>query len=202
VLGTLLNGCLAQGEGVLGVGPRADDAGTPGIRFLDATAPRGLDDGALPATLPHSVRSIDPSHGPFIGGQHAIVRGTGFGSDLRVWFGSVLAAAEDTIPIDATRAQVSVPPGHAGIVDVAVQNGDDPSTRAVLHEGYVYDAFYLSPSSGPVAGGTVVTLTGDGTSWDGSTVVTIDGAPCPIVDGAGQGATALRCRTPPGTPGS
>lgn len=200
VLGTLLNGCLAQSEGVLGVGPRGDDAGTPGIRFLDAAVPRGLGDGALPAALPHSVRSVDPSHGPFIGGQHAVVRGTGFGADLRVWFGDVLAPTEDTIPVDATRAQVSVPAGHAGTVDVIVQNGDDATTRAVLHEGYVYDAFYLTPATGPVAGGTVVTLTGDGTNWDASTIVAIDGAPCSIVDV--KTPNELRCRTPQGTQGS
>jgi hypothetical protein len=204
VVSVVSSGCLAQSEGVLGLGPRADDAGVRGVHFVDGAISKGGDDAALPATRPHSVRNVDPSHGPFTGGQHALVRGTGFGADLRVWFGETLVAGEDTVPVDATRAQVSVPAGHAGVVDVTVQNGDDESTRATLHEGYVYDAFYVSPASGPVAGGTVITLHGEGTSWDSSTVVTIDGAPCVIVSvktpsGAPQ---QLQCRTPSGTPGS
>src|SRR5678816_1623709 len=103
----------AQSEGVLGVGPRGDDAGTRGVSFIDGSISNG-DDAALPAVRPHSIRNVDPAHGPFIGGQHALVRGTGFGADLQVWFGETLVPPDDTVPVDATRAQVSVPPGHAG----------------------------------------------------------------------------------------
>src|SRR5262249_28739222 len=138
LLGVVLSGCLAQSEGVLGLGPRADDAGARGFQFVDAGTPRNADDGSLPEAPPHSVRSVDPAHGPFVGGQRVIVRGTGFGSDLRMWFGVTEVASSDVVPIDATRAQISVPPGHSGSVDVAAQNGGDESTKATLMDGYTY----------------------------------------------------------------
>lgn len=204
VLGGLLSGCFAQSEGVLDLGPRNDDAGAHGVHFIDAANPRIETDGALPSGPLHSVRSVDPNHGPFTGGQRAIVRGTGFGADLRIWFGDTLVPSADVVAVDATRAQVSVPAGHKGTVDVAAQNGDDDSTHVVLHDGYVYDAFYLTPSSGPVGGGTIVTLHGDGSSWTDATTVRIDGIDCPVValrSVSGQ-PQELDCRTPSGTPGS
>lgn len=203
-LGVLLTGCFAKSEGVLGLGPRADDAGARSLQFLDGGNPANAGDGALPATPLHSVRSVDPDHGPFTGGQRALVRGTGFGSDLRVWFGSAEVPSADVVVVDATRAQVSVPAGHAGSVDVATQNGADASTNSVLRQGYTFDAFYVSPATGPVSGGTVVTVYGDGTHWDGSTTVTIDGAPCALIGlkSPTDKPQELQCRTPAGSPGS
>src|SRR4051812_45531504 len=36
---------------------------------------------------PHATVGCEPSHGPFLGGQRVLVRGKGFGADVRVWFG-------------------------------------------------------------------------------------------------------------------
>jgi hypothetical protein len=195
-------GCVAIGEGVL---PRRRDAdaGKPPIVFFEGGT-TGSDDAALPPTPPHSVRSVDPPHGSFAGGARVLVRGTGFGSDVRIWFGGSEVPHTDVVPLDPTRAQAVVPPGSPGFVEVSTQNGDDASTRTALENGYEYDPFYLSPSSGPVSGGTVVTVYGEGAVWDASTEVFIDGSPCAVLatrNPAGRPAE-LDCRTPPGTPGA
>jgi hypothetical protein len=201
----VLGGCFAVGEGVLPLSRRGADGGAAKITFYDASAParRGLDP-SLAAALPHSVTGVDPDHGPFSGGQHAIVRGTGFTSAVRVWFGAAEVPRDSVIAIDPGRAQVTVPSGPAGAVDVVAQNGDDLSTRVRLPQGYVYDPFYVDPSSGPVSGGTIITLRGDGTAWDESTQVLVDGQPCAVIavrSPAGK-PQELDCRTPTGTPGA
>ncbi len=197
-------GCFAIGEGVLQPLARDRDAGPPPILHAGDAAARTTLDASLLAPLPHSVTSVDPAHGPFSGGQHAIVHGTGFTSQARVWFGVTEVPSSDVVPVDPGRVQVSVPAGAAGTVDVSVQNGDDDSTRTTLHEGYVYDPFYVDPDTGPVSGGTVVTLHGDVTGWSMSTTVLIDGAPCKVtaVRTPAGAPEELDCETPPGTPGS
>ena len=199
----LAGGCIARDEGVLQRITDREDAGPPPIQFIgDVNAPPPPNE--LPEQDPHAVRGVDPAHGPFAGGQHGIIRGAGFGSDARVWFGDVEVIATELVAVDPRRIQVTVPPGRAGAVDVTVQNGDDASTRRTLPSGYLYDSFYLEPSTGPVSGGTIVTLFGDSTIWDETTEVFIDQEPCEVLSvrsPPGQ-PQELDCRTPAGTPGS
>lgn len=190
-----LSGCLARGNPVLLHPP--DDAGT-GVTIVDAGPTDAMSE--LPELKPHEVLGVDPPHGPFNGGQHAIVRGNGFTSQVRVWFGSVEVPASDVVPIDPGRVQVVVPAGHAGAVDVATQDGNDASTRSSLTGGYTYDQFYADPSTGPTSGGTLVKLYGDGTHWDAQTTAFIDLNPCQTL--TVESPTELDCTTPKGTPGS
>jgi hypothetical protein len=196
-------GCLSQGEGFLHLGRGSADAGPPPSQFIDGSS-SPFQEASLPPLAPHSVRAVDPTHGPFEGGSHAIVRGTGFSSVVRVWFGDVQVPPSDVLAVDPARIQVTVPAGKAGSVDVATQNGDDASTRTTLPNGFTYDAFYLDPASGPVGGGTLVTVHGDGTAWDPTTRVLVDGNECAFValespDGKPQ---QLTCTMPPGTAGA
>ncbi|HTJ84426.1 MAG TPA: IPT/TIG domain-containing protein, partial [Polyangiaceae bacterium] len=190
-LGVAFVACIAGGPPI---DPIADDGGgsSAGIggstgTFIDA-----------PETPPHAVVGCTPSHGPFSGGQRVIVRGNGFTSGVRVWFGAT--EATDVVPIDATRVQVTAPAGPAGPVDVSAQNADDASTRRTLPGGYAYDALYAAPSTGPVAGGTEVSIFGQGTSWNASTKAFIDGKECPTLGVVAP--TELTCIAPKGTPGS
>ncbi len=154
----------------------------------------------LPPSAPHAVLSVDPPHGSFAGGGLALVRGNGFTSSARVWFGDVELPATSLVPVDPQRIQVTVPAGHAGAVDVTVQNGTDKSTKTSLSGGYSYDRFYADPASGPTSGGSSITLKGDGTKWDVRTTVLIDQVPCVV--SAVPGPSELVCTTPAGTPGS
>jgi hypothetical protein len=69
-----------------------------------------------------------------------------------------------------------------------------------LPGGYAYDALYAQPSSGPVSGGTVIEIIGQGTSWSAATVALIGGKPCTTL--SIESPTELRCTVPQGTPGS
>jgi len=198
VMGPLIGyGCFAREPGELRR-QTDDDAGTPGPVFAEA----GPIDARfeIPPTDPHAVLGVDPPHGPFSGGARVVVRGNGFKSNVRVWFGATEVAASDVTPVDPGRVQVIVPPSRAGAADVTLQNGDDVSTRRSLIGGYVYDQFYLDPPSGPTVGGTIAVVHGFETKWDQSTKVSIDLEPCRIE--SVRSPTELTCATPPRPPGS
>lgn len=157
-------------------------------------------DAALdaPVSEPHAVIGANPSHGPFHGGDRVIVRGNGFSSDVRVWFGEV--EATEVVAVDATRVQVTAPPGERGPVDLSTQNGDDESTHRTLAGGYAYDALYAEPSTGPISGGTEVRIVGQGTSWDDTSEAFIDDEACTSLTVTSP--TEILCVAPKGTPGA
>jgi hypothetical protein len=191
-------GCISRADAPFTrVTDRGDSGGSTGLN-VDNTPPDA--GNALPVTAPHAVVGVNPPHGSFAGGGLALISGNGFAGTARVWFGSVELDQASIVAIDPQRIQVTVPSGHAGPVDVSVQNGSDESTLAALSGGYTYDSFYADPSSGPTSGGTRITLKGDGTRWNDATLVSIDGNPCTAAEVVSR--TELNCTTPPGTPGS
>jgi IPT/TIG domain len=195
--GSLASGCISRADAPFTRQTDRGDGGggTSGLLIDSGVADTSVE---LPPTQPHAVLGVDPPHGSFAGGSLALVRGNGFTSDARVWFGEV--EVDKYLPIDPRRIQVTVPPGHAGAVDVTVQNGDDTSTSAVLSGGYSYDQFYANPATGPTSGGTIITLEGDGTSWADDTQVVIDQSPCVVTKVTNP--HELICTTPPGTQGT
>ena len=192
----LQEGCLGQGAPI----PHRQTYDDGGATIIEAGVTESGTDEDVPTVDPHSVLGVDPSHGPFTGGQRALIRGTGFGGDLRVWFADNEVPHEEIVTVSPEQAQVSVPSGAAGPADVTAQNGDDESTRRTLENAYIYDGFYLTPSSGPTSGGTEVTLHGQSTGWDDSTEVFVDLVPCTSVEVTS--ATELSCTTPAGVTGS
>jgi hypothetical protein len=191
--------CLGRGE-PLQLTAAEGDAGAALLGDLPTTQ----FDAGLDPLAAHSVLSVNPSSGPFRGGSRVIVRGTGFSSLARVWFGEREVPPADILPIDPSRLQVVVAPGDPGPADVTVQNGTDRSSRSTLRAGFVYDAFYASPSVGPTSGGTRITLHGKNVAWSSDTEVTIDREPCTVlaVRDAADGTQELDCETPAGAAGS
>lgn len=175
------------------------DAGAAGPTPYD---PGPEDDAGhqLPPRDPHALLGVEPPHGPFSGGQRRIVRGHGFSSKVRIWFGPNEVPAADIVPIDPNRVQVIVPEGLAGPVDIRAQNGDDASTERALAHGYEYDAFYAEPSTGPTAGGIRISLHGQGTRWDADTTVSVGGKPCEDLSISSE--TELGCALPKHSPGA
>jgi hypothetical protein len=159
--------------------------------------------GELAPLDPNGLFGIEPAHGPFRGGQLALIRGNGFSSQVRVWFGDVEVPADQLAPTRSDRVQVTVPAGTPGSVALTTQIGADTSTRRVLNQAYLYDAFYAEPEQGPMSGGSVITLHGLGTSWDATTSVGIDQQACEVIEvrGAPGGAQELDCRAPASTEG-
>jgi hypothetical protein len=202
--GSTVAACIATApSGIHRQTDEGADAGAGGDQaaFVDASSgPADAGAADVAPADPHAVIGAEPSHGAWSGGQRVLVRGKGFASKVRVWFGGKEADPASLVPIDGTRVQVAAPPGEAGPVDLTVQNGDDESTRRTLVGGYAYDALYAAPSEGPVAGGTVIEIVGQGTAWGPTTTAKIDQKPCTTLKV--ESPTLLSCTTPKGTPGS
>jgi hypothetical protein len=180
-----------------------EDPQTPDGFAQDPTAPALGSAEELPPLDANAVFGIEPAHGPFSGGQLALIRGNGFSSQVRVWFGDVEVPLDQLTATRADRVQVTVPPGVPGSVVLTTQNGDDASTRRSLDAAYLYDAFYADPAQAATSGGSLITLHGQGTAWDDTTQASIDGQACEVVAlrGAAGGPQELDCQAPPGTEG-
>ena len=195
--GVFFASCLARRDKPF-VRQTDDDAGRPDAITLDGAVPDVSPDALDLA--PHTLLGIDPPHGPFAGGTLVMIRGNGFESNARVWFGDVEVPKSSVTPVDPQRIQVVTPAGNAGAVDITVQNGKAESTRAALTGGYTYDRFFATPSSGPTSGGTIITLMGDHTAWNDETQVEIDRKPCTNLGVLSP--TKLACTTPPSEAGA
>ena len=167
------------------------DAGQP----VDAGAPMFSDSAIARTDL--SIDRIVPGHGPFVGGNQAILRGSGFTADALVTIGGREVQGADHELIDSRRLAVIVPAGEVGPADVTITVGDETVT---LEDGYTYDAIYVDPPRGSTAGGTFVTITGSGTSFAEGDSVVFGRTACEDVQIVSE--TRITCRTPPSSAGS
>jgi hypothetical protein len=109
-----------------------------------------------------TIGGISPSSGPTAGGTAVAINGANFVSGATVTFGSLPATS--TTFNNSTSITAVTPPQSAGLVSVTVQNPDGSS---VAFSGFTYvvpapTIASISPTSGPSAGGTAVTITGSG----------------------------------------
>ncbi len=112
---------------------------------------------------PPVVLGITPTSGPTSGGTAITVTGTGFSGASSVTFGEDLIA-----PSTVTDTQLTVisPPHAAGVVHLHVTTPLGTSASTTL-DNFTFNPgrpviLSLSPGSGPVEGGTLVTITGTG----------------------------------------
>jgi IPT/TIG domain len=131
-----------------------------------------------------SISGISPSQGPASGGTAVTVTGTGFQTGTTVEFGSVQSAGVTVV--SSTQITAVSPPESAGTVAVTVTGSNSQS--ASLPSAFTYSSgpslSSVSPTSGPVAGGTAVTIMGSGFQSGasvafgsvGSTAVTVAGS--------------------------
>ncbi len=122
-----------------------------------------------------SVTTVSPASGPTGGGTAVSITGTNFSNVTAVQFGTETATSFTVL--SATWISAMVPPGAAGTVDVTVTTAAGISARGSA-DPFTYTATVptvmgVSPSSGPTAGGTVVTISG--TNFTGVTGVTFGG---------------------------
>jgi len=151
-------------------------AHTAGAVDVVITGPGGsgtLADGFTYLAAP-ALTSVDPSSGSTAGGTTVTLSGSGFTGTTGVTFDGIAGA--DFAVVSDTTATVVTPAHAAGAVDVVITG---PGGSDTLTDGYTYvtpppSITSLSPTSGPTAGGTVVTITGTG--FTDATGVTFDGA--------------------------
>ena len=106
-----------------------------------------------------TVTSVSPNSGTTTGGTAVTITGTNFAAGATVTFGTT--AATNVAVVSGTTITATTPAGSAGAVTVTVTVSGQSGS---LTNGFTYIAFptvtSVSPSSGPVAGGTAVTITG------------------------------------------
>ncbi len=156
------------------------------------------------------VTGFAPREGPLAGDTEVTVSGQGFTSDTQVLFGA-FSSPRITV-VSSTELKAVTPRGAAtDLVDLVVYNKNGVSTQ---RRGFRYlpelRVTGLSPVTGPLAGGTVVTLTGSGfTGATGVRFGATDGAALTVVsDGeltvesplaVSAGAVDVVVTTPAGT---
>ncbi|MEK6206021.1 MAG: IPT/TIG domain-containing protein, partial [Chloroflexota bacterium] len=118
-----------------------------------------------------TVASVSPTSGPIAGGTSVTITGANFSSGATVSFGG--APGTSVVVVNATTITTATPAHAAGTVDVTVTVGSQSGTCTGC---FTYVApptvTAISPTSGPTAGGTVVTITGTGfDSAAGATIV-------------------------------
>jgi hypothetical protein len=155
-----------------------------------------------------TVSGVSPSGGPTAGGTSVTISGSGFSDATAVYFGGQ-AAANFTVNSDGSITAVS-PAGSAGPVDVTVVNGSGTSATSSADQ-FTYVAapviMGISPSSGPTAGGTAVSISGS--HLTGATAVYFGGTAASftvnsdnsitVVSPAGSGTVDITIVTPDGT---
>jgi hypothetical protein len=114
------------------------------------------------------VSSVSPAYGPVASGTSMTVTGSGFTSATQVYFGSQPAKA---LTVNSRSSITAVSPAGSdstGWVHVTVAAGSATSATSNADQ-FVYAPTITSvlPTSGPVTGGTPVTITGTGFTSDG-----------------------------------
>ncbi|PWN00886.1 hypothetical protein DJ010_21410 [Nocardioides silvaticus] len=192
---------------------------TPGAQAITVTTAGGVSAAVTAAAFTYAapapaVTSIAPSSGPIAGGTDVVIKGTGFTGATKVLFGTAPAAS---FTVDSATQITAVSPTSAttGLRAVTVTTASGTSA-AVTAAAFTYTApvpvlTSIAPSSGPIAGGTAVVITGTG--FSGATRVKFGNAglaPSFTVDSATQitaisppstaiGLRAITVTTPGGT---
>jgi alpha-tubulin suppressor-like RCC1 family protein len=140
----------------------------PGTGTVDVTVTTPVSTSAANAAdrfaylPPPTVTKVKANKGPAAGGTSITISGTSFVGATAVAFGASPASSFN-VQSPASITAVA-PPGTSGSVDVTVTTGSGTSPIST-HDVFKYEAptiAGLSPSAGPVAGGTTVTVSGSG----------------------------------------
>jgi heme-binding NEAT domain protein len=172
--------------------------------------PDGATAFAAPVTTAPVVTGISPTSGPAAGGTVVTITGTSLSGATAVKFGTT-AAASFTCSSATTCTATS--PAGTGTVDVTVTTPAGTSATSSADK-FTYNpapppapvVTKISPTSGPAAGGTVVTVTGtnlaSGTvkfGTNSATSVTCTATSCTATSPAGTGTVDVEVTTTGGT---
>ncbi len=148
--------------------------------------------------LAPTVTSVSPNSGTTAGGTAVTITGTNFAAGATVMFGST--AASNAAVVSGTQITATTPAGGAGAVMVTVSNPGGQSGGLASAFTYVAPPTVtsVSPSNGPAAGGTGVTITGTNFAA-GATVMFGSTAASSVVV---VNATTITATTPAGTAGA
>jgi PKD repeat protein len=146
---------------------------------------------------PPTVSGISPSVGASTGGTPVTINGTGFFPGATVRIGGVITTT--TAVVSSTAITADTGAHAAGLADVVVTNPDGQT--GTLTGGFTYSVgapapVSVLPTSGPVSGGTTVTINGSG--FQAGATVNLEGTAATVTSVT---ATVIKFVTPPGTLG-
>jgi uncharacterized protein (TIGR03382 family) len=131
--------------------------------------------GGFRFVAPPTISAATPSTGDVAGGTVVTITGTGFNASTTASFGGTASAQVSLV--SATELE-AVTPAHApGVVDIEISTD---GAAATLTGGFTYTRgapalTAVAPVSGPITGGTLLTLSGTGFAEGAS--VTVGGSP-------------------------
>lgn len=192
--------CAISAEGALQIVCDVPE-GTGLGRQVQVVSADGLDSNTTPLDYdPPAVTSVEPASAATSGNIPITIRGQNFGPAEADALRSVLVGTSPC-PLLAsssghTEIQCTLPEGQ-GLGRTVGVTVDGQSTSPLTSGTIDYDApaiTSLSPTEGPAAGGTVLTI--HGSSFGLTASVAIDGNACPVT---GQTHETLTCTIPPGS---
>jgi large repetitive protein len=139
-----------------------------------------------------SIASIDPPNAPTAGGQLLTIRGSNFSTTGVVQIGSSVCALGPTGLWSHSEIRCTLPAGHGRAAPVAITVDGQTGNGTYAYAPPIVAT--VSPTTGPAAGGTLLTLMG--TNFGIAPSVTIGGSPC-VVQTSSHGS--ITCRTPMGS---
>ncbi|MBI4863001.1 MAG: IPT/TIG domain-containing protein [Candidatus Riflebacteria bacterium] len=142
-----------------------------------------------------AVTSITPGFGPLGGGTAVTITGANFAAGTTAAIGG--SALTNVTVVSSTTLTGNTPAGTEGSKDVTVTNQEGTAT---LTNGFMYawkpTITKVSPTSGPRAGNTALTI--DGTNFIGTITVTVGGQAATSVN-VNAARDRLTCNTPAST---
>ena len=146
---------------------------------------------------PPTITTVAPSAGPVAGNTPITITGTNLSGAVNVKVGGV--AATSVVVVNATTITAKTPAGTVGAKDVTLTTSGGTATTT---GGFTYVALptitTVTPSAGPVAGNTPITITG--TNLSGAVDVKVGGVAATSV--VVVNATTITAKTPAGTVGA
>jgi alpha-tubulin suppressor-like RCC1 family protein len=184
----------ALGDGVTG-SPSAVPVPVSGIDKVASVSAGGLHMLAFGEPIP-VVMKLSPNVGPTSGGTTVTISGASLTGATAVKFGTIAAAS---FTVNSASTVTAVAPAGTGTVDVTVTTPAGTSPPVVA-DRYTFQppptVTKLTPRSGPVAGGTTVTITG--TVFNGATQVTFGETSVPFTINSSTTITAVSPPSPAG----
>jgi hypothetical protein len=170
-------------------------AGTAGAKDVVVTTAGGVvtKTGAFTYVALPTIASVSPTSGPLTAGTSITIAGTNLiGATVKIG-----GTAATSVVATATSITAKTPAGLVGAKDVVVTTAGGVATKTAA---FTYVALptitTVAPISGPVAGGTTITITG--TNLIGATVKVGGTAATSVV----ATATSITAKTPAGTAGA
>ncbi len=158
---------------------RPSTAGTVTVEVINPDGKKDTHNGFTfksPRPPAPSITSISPTSGSTAGGTVVTINGANFQSGARVFFGNVAATSVSFVSSSQLRA--TSPPHPAGSVPIQVTNPDGQSGQLntftyVEPQPLAPQISGITPTSGPTAGGTDITI--NGANFQSGATVTFDG---------------------------